>query len=57
MLQHPLLYTAGILGPDTEVGHAIRNVLIATLNQLRNLADGNRFAYMRVINRLSSGDG
>ena len=57
MLQRLLLYTAGISGFEAEVGHTVRNVLVTTFNQLRNLADGNRFAYTRVINRLSSGDG
>ena len=52
MLQRLLLYTAGISGFEAEVGHTVRNVLIATFNQLRNLADGNRFTYACVRNCL-----
>ena len=57
MLQRLLLYTAGISSSDTEVGHAVRDVLITALNQLRDLADGNRFTCTRVRNYPVSGDG
>ena len=46
------LYTGGISRSDSKIGYALCDILVTTFNQLRYLADGNRFTYTHVRDRL-----
>lgn len=54
MLRHLVLGTSGF---HAEMSNTLRNILVAALNESCNLADGNRFTYTYVGERLVPKDG
>ena len=47
---HSMASRSGTSGFHAEVGNTLRNILVAALDEFRNLADGNCFTYAPVRN-------